>query len=186
MSQKKYVSLSKLSTFLDKLKNTFSALGHKHPISDLTDYTVDTALSSTSTNPVQNKVLDAEFEAVSTAMNALDTEIDNKLSLSGGTLTGDLTVDGGTESKSLSVKRTVSDVIGEARVNVTNIGSKPAAALVLKHDDAEQSGLLVRKDLVTFYNYRNGNSYEMLHKGNFSNIITPSSIGAASVIIREW
>lgn len=75
---KKYVSLSKLSIFLDNLKDTFSALSHKHTIADLTDYTVDSSLSSTSTNPVQNKVLDAEFEAISDAMNALDLALDGK------------------------------------------------------------------------------------------------------------
>lgn len=78
MAQKKYVSLSKLSTFLDNLKSTFSTLSHKHTISDITDYQVDTALSSTSTNPVQNKVIDAEFDAMSDAMGALELAIDSK------------------------------------------------------------------------------------------------------------
>ena len=77
--QKKYVSLSKLSTFLDNLKNTFAALGHKHTINDLTDYTVDTTLSDTSTNPVQNKVIDAEFDSIATAMNALEVAADANL-----------------------------------------------------------------------------------------------------------
>lgn len=39
---------------------------------------VDSELSSTSTNPVQNKIINAEFESVSTAMNALETSIDSK------------------------------------------------------------------------------------------------------------
>lgn len=64
--QKTYVSLSKLSTFLDNLKNTFSALGHKHTISDLTDYTVDTELSNTSTNPVANSTIKTAIEALNT------------------------------------------------------------------------------------------------------------------------
>lgn len=75
---KKYVSLSKLSTFLDNLKNTFSTISHKHTMSDITDYTIDSALSSDSTNPVQNKVLNDEFDAISEAMNALDLAIDGK------------------------------------------------------------------------------------------------------------
>lgn len=85
MAQKKYVSLSKLSTFLDNLNNKFAALSHKHTISDIADYkpiTVDSELSPTSTNPVQNKVIDAEFEAVSTAMNALEQAIDGKADFS--------------------------------------------------------------------------------------------------------
>ena len=78
MAQRKYVSLSKLSTFLDNLKKQFATITHRHTISEITDYTIDSSLSSTSINPVQNKVIDAEFEAVSTAMNALDLAIDRK------------------------------------------------------------------------------------------------------------
>lgn len=78
MSQKKYVSLNRLSDFLDKLKETFSTLYHTHTISDITDYMVDSALSPDSTNPVQNKVIDAEFDAISTALNAIDLAIDGK------------------------------------------------------------------------------------------------------------
>lgn len=81
MSQKKYVSLSRLSTFLDNLKDKFATLTHKHMISDLTDYTVDTALSSTSTNPVANNTLNAEFEAIADAMGALETAIDGKVQI---------------------------------------------------------------------------------------------------------
>ena len=77
-NNKKYISLNRLSDFLDNLKNTFAALSHKHKLSDITDYKVDTALSSTSTNPVQNKVLDAEFNAISNAMGALELVIDTK------------------------------------------------------------------------------------------------------------
>lgn len=82
MSQKKYVSLSKLSTFLDNLYEKFASVGHKHTLNDITGYVVDSQLSSTSTNPVQNKVIDAEFEAVSVAMNALEDAIDGKSSAS--------------------------------------------------------------------------------------------------------
>lgn len=82
MSQKKYVSLSKLSTFLDNLKNTFATLIHTHKLSDITDYTVDTTLSSASNNPVANSALDAEFEAISDAMGALEQDIDGKANAS--------------------------------------------------------------------------------------------------------
>lgn len=78
MEQKKYVSLSKLATFLDNLTNKFAALTHRHNISDITDYTVDTELSSSSTNPVQNKVLDAEFEAISETMNDINDIVAQK------------------------------------------------------------------------------------------------------------
>ena len=79
MAQKKYVSLSKLETFLDNLKTTFASLGHKHTINDITDYKVDNVLSDTSTNPVQNAVLNAEFDAISDAMGALEQVVDTKV-----------------------------------------------------------------------------------------------------------
>lgn len=76
--QKKYAGLDTLRTFLDNLKTTFSSLSHSHTLSDITDYTVDGELSSTSTNPVQNKVLNAEFEAISQAMIAYDAALEDK------------------------------------------------------------------------------------------------------------
>lgn len=74
---KKYVSLTRLSNFLDNIKAKYSQIGHKHIISDLTDYVVDSELSSESTNPVQNRVVDAEFDSVATAMAALEDAIDS-------------------------------------------------------------------------------------------------------------
>ena len=73
----KYVSPSKLSLFLENLKAIFSPLTHSHNVSDLSDYVVDSELSSTSPNPVQNNVLDSEFEAISDAMTVLESAIDD-------------------------------------------------------------------------------------------------------------
>ena len=56
-NQNKYVGLDALKAFLDNIKTKFSELGHKHTISDLTDYTVDSELTSSSTNPVANKAV---------------------------------------------------------------------------------------------------------------------------------
>ena len=77
-NEKKYASLSTLQTFLDNIKTRFTQIGHKHTVSDLTDYKVDTELSSTSSNPIANKTVDAEFEAVSQALGALDLALDSK------------------------------------------------------------------------------------------------------------
>lgn len=73
MAEKKYVSLSNLNTFLEKLKNTFAKLDHSHEIDD--------ALSATSTNPVQNKILNDEFEAIAQSFDALENAIDNKIQI---------------------------------------------------------------------------------------------------------
>ena len=74
----KYVSPSKLSLFLDNLRNIFSPLEHTHELSEISDYTIDTELSFASDNPIANSTINAEFEAVSTAMNALELAIDGK------------------------------------------------------------------------------------------------------------
>lgn len=78
MSQKKYISLNKLSVFLENLSNKFANLVHTHNLSDIVDYTVDSELLPDSTNPVQNKVIDAEFNAIANAMGALESAIDDK------------------------------------------------------------------------------------------------------------
>lgn len=70
MSTRNYVSLDKLTTFLNNLKNVFALKNHTH--------TVDSALSETSTNPVQNKVVNEEFDAIAEGMNALELAIDSK------------------------------------------------------------------------------------------------------------
>jgi len=69
-NKNKYAGLEALGQFLINLREVFAPKNHSH--------TIDSALSSTSTNPVQNKVIDAEFDAVSTAMNILEAEIDKK------------------------------------------------------------------------------------------------------------
>lgn len=78
----KYISLNRLSNFLDNIREKYSQIGHKHTISDITDYTVDTELSSTSNNPVANRIIDAEFEAVSNALGALELAVDGKVDTS--------------------------------------------------------------------------------------------------------
>ena len=74
----KYISPSKLSIFLENLKNVFSPLAHTHKLTEITDYIVDSELSSTSTNPVANKAINDEFDAIGDAMGALELAIDGK------------------------------------------------------------------------------------------------------------
>ena len=99
MAQRKYVSLSKLSTFLDNLKNTFASLTHKHTINDITDFSIDNALSSTSTNPLQNKIVNAQFEAVDDLIYDVTERIvsqDNTISSIESTLLGKANTNHGT------------------------------------------------------------------------------------------
>ena len=95
---KKYAGLDALRTFLDNLKNTFAALNHAHKISDLTDYTVDKTLSTTSTNPLQNKVVTEKINSANSNITSINSALDKKVNLTNGTIQG--AVDWNTLTKS--------------------------------------------------------------------------------------
>lgn len=76
---KKYAGLESLRAFLDGCRTLFASITHKHTISDITDYTVDSELSSESANPVQNKTINAEFDALADAMSDLRVAINEKI-----------------------------------------------------------------------------------------------------------
>lgn len=95
---KKYAGLDALRTFLDNLKNTFAALNHAHKISDLTDYTVDSELSTTSTNPLQNKVVTEKINSANSTIASINSALDKKVNLTNGTIQG--AVDWNTITKS--------------------------------------------------------------------------------------
>ena len=76
---KKFAGLEALQTFLNKCKELFANITHKHTLSEIEDYTVDTELSSTSENTVQIKVVNAEFDSIAEGMAALELAIDGKV-----------------------------------------------------------------------------------------------------------
>lgn len=145
----KYVSPSKLSVFLENLKTIFSPLTHTHKISDITDYTVDSELSSDSTNPVANSTINAEFDAISDAMGALELSIDNHThtvsDVSDLTVTADeLNFVSGTTSNIQNQLNTLSSRIfvgTYAQYETANAnGEIPINALVIITDDGTSSG----------------------------------------------
>lgn len=68
---------------------------------------VDTALSSTSTNPVQNKVV--------------KSALDGKMNTSGGTMNGDLTINGSTTSVGYGGNLTVEKGISSGSISTTDV-----------------------------------------------------------------
>ena len=88
--EKKFLGSTGLAKFLEKLYDVFSEVGHTHTKSQITDFpdvptntsqltndsgfitagevdsiiTVDSQMSETSMNPVQNKIIKAEFDDV--------------------------------------------------------------------------------------------------------------------------
>ena len=82
MSQKKYVNLSALSTFLDNLKNIFSPTTHTHTQSDIVDLTIDSTVGN-SPNLVKNSAVNSALIAtkeelskdIQAAKDYTDTEI---------------------------------------------------------------------------------------------------------------
>lgn len=86
MATKKYVNLNNLATFLSNLRGVFAALTHTHNLSDIADYVVDSELSPTSTNPLQNK-------AVSEIINNCETRSDASSKLTEAKSYADTVVD---------------------------------------------------------------------------------------------
>lgn len=79
MSEKnQYVGLEALIRIIAHIKAGFATLGHKHPLEDIEDYVVDNDLSSTSTNPVQNKVITAKVTEMGNTLNSHTNLIANK------------------------------------------------------------------------------------------------------------
>ena len=79
METRKYVSLNKLSVFLDNLKSVFANITHTHTKSEITDLVIDTELSSTSENLVQNKVVGLALESIVEQTNAEFDSINDKI-----------------------------------------------------------------------------------------------------------
>lgn len=73
MATNKYVSLNKLSDFLDKLKDVFSPISHTHAQSDIAGLIVDDIVDNTS-NLVKNSAVNT---AINTVKNELITDIQN-------------------------------------------------------------------------------------------------------------
>ena len=79
MTIKKYVSLDKISIFLDNLKNIFADKTHTHTKSEITDLVIDTELSFTSENLVQNKVVSLALEDIVEQTNAEFDSVNDKI-----------------------------------------------------------------------------------------------------------
>lgn len=96
----KYLNFDGLSHFLSKLSGVFSVVGHTHTKSEITDYVVDSAMSSTSTNPVQNQVVNT----------ALSGKVSTSRKINGKALTADVT---------LSASDVGADAIGTAETKAS-------------------------------------------------------------------
>lgn len=78
MSNNNFLNFEGLTTFFNNLLNKFALKIHKHTLSDITDYKVDTELSSTSTNPVANKTVNTGFSIVGNSISSLQTAVSGK------------------------------------------------------------------------------------------------------------
>ena len=74
--EKKYLSESGLLRLIELIKSGFAALTHKHKLEDIEDYVVDTELSSTSTNPVENRVISTELNVITDIVDELESAIE--------------------------------------------------------------------------------------------------------------
>ena len=126
---KKFAGLESLQAFLDGCKTLFASITHKHTMSDITDYTVDSELSSVSTNPVQNKAINAEFDAISQAFEVYESELDGKLN------TSDYVVDSELNSESTNpVQNAIITAELDEKMNTSNPTGTGSFSLNRKSD----------------------------------------------------
>ena len=102
------VQMSDGTLFEDKIQTDLNIM--KDDILSNVSIEVDTSLSPTSTNPVQNKVLNEEFEAVSAGMNALGEAINTKLNVSAADSTYETKTDA--QTKLDETKSYIDSVVG--------------------------------------------------------------------------
>ena len=67
--EQKFLGKLGLSQLITEIKSGFANIVHQHTKADITDLEVDTTLSSTSENPVQNNVLKMEFDAINNELS---------------------------------------------------------------------------------------------------------------------
>lgn len=60
--KEEFLDESGLQYVINKFVTFFAKITHTHKLSDISDYTVDSSLSSTSTNPVQNKAVNSALD----------------------------------------------------------------------------------------------------------------------------
>lgn len=112
MADKKYLDENGLVRFLANIINSFSSKEHTHTTSDITDYKVDSALSSTSTNPVQNKVVNS---AISSNLSSAKSYTDSQVSAVETSIKeGDITVAEAEHASSADTATTASSCTGNA------------------------------------------------------------------------
>lgn len=70
----KFLDLGGLNRLVENLKKTFAQIIHKHTLSDIEDYVIDSTLSSISVNPVQNKTVNEAFVALNANVDQLNDE----------------------------------------------------------------------------------------------------------------
>lgn len=80
MSKEKLTTLDNLTYFLSWLNRKFSALDHTHTAEEI-GITVDTSLSSTSSNPVENKAVYESIDALSSGVAYIDLDDNETVSV---------------------------------------------------------------------------------------------------------
>lgn len=147
-------------TFAEKMdvKNSYLAI-----IADKINLPIDAGLSDTSENPVQNK--------------AVKTALDAKLDISGGTMSGNLGMNG---KDILNVKKIIFDLANGEWLNmsnhpITNLATPTAEhhAVTKKYVDDELDGKLNNVDGAVKYNHLSDGCIAWNHIGN-GQITTPA------------
>lgn len=83
--KEEFLDESGLQYVINKFVTFFAKITHTHKLSEISDYTVDNSLSSTSTNPVQNKIITVEINRINETLSGtayIDEDDDETVTLS--------------------------------------------------------------------------------------------------------
>ena len=149
MSQEQYNFLDELGLgkVIGNVKTMFAKLSHSHKLSDISDYTVDSAMSSTSTNPVQNKVINS----------ALSGKVPTSRTINGKKLSSNITLSasdvGAATSSDVS---SAYDLANTAKTNAATAQSKADSAYTLAESKVDSLSDLGVTATATELNYMDG------------------------------
>ena len=114
-----FLDFKGLSEFFTGLFGKFATLSHKHKVADISDYTVDSSLSSSSTNPIQNKAVNSALSGkVPTSRTINGKALSSNISLTATDVGADAS--GTAETKANAVQANVNALNDEFSDHVEN------------------------------------------------------------------
>lgn len=125
-----YLDKTGVIRLINNVKNMFASVSHTHKKSDIDDLIIDSEFSSTSTNPIQNKVVSTGFGYVSNAITSLNSDVANKSDKGHGHAISDVTdlQDKLDETVPITRKINEKNLDNDITLTASDVGADPAGS----------------------------------------------------------